>query len=192
MNTTLKKLISEIDFKNQSMQDDVNWEDLTSCFNIYELPWSDDKRLKSYFIKTWYCTDSYVGIRAYFLDEKFVALSTQNGRKSSEEFEFVSIDIAKEVRDYLLSLIEKEDGLNIDILTEDELNQEISNTYKIQYNEQIRHASALLNGERVSIIKKHFNTQDDNHFHTVEIQKEDGEKLKIDCRKLDFKYNTLL
>lgn len=191
MKTTLKKLISEIDFKNKALQDDVNWDDLSNCFNIYDLSWSNDERLKCYFIKTWYCTDSYVGIRAYFLDDKFVAVSAQNGRKSSEDFEFVSMDVAKEVRDYLLSLVEKEDGLKIQLLTEDELNQEIPDTYKIQYNSQIRHASALFNGEIVSIIKKPFNIDTDNHFHIVEIQKENGDKQKIDCRLLDFRYNTI-
>lgn len=194
MKTTLKKLISEIDFTNKSMADDVNWEDLSSEFNIYDLYWSGDERLKCYFIKTWYCSDSYVGIRAYFLDGKFVAISTQKGRKDDEHFEFVSLEIAKEVRDYLLTLTEKEDTFKVSVLTDDELSQEIPNTYKIEYNSQIRHSTALLNRERVTIVKKHYRpitANTDDYFHSVIVEKQNLEKVKIDCRELDFEYNTI-
>jgi hypothetical protein len=90
MKTTLRKLISEIDFNKSSVQDTPNWEDLSKIFNL-ELYWSEDTRLKCYFIKKWYCTDSFVGLRAYFLDDEFVATSYQQGRKFNEDFTFVSI-----------------------------------------------------------------------------------------------------
>lgn len=189
MKTTLRKLISEINFEDTSIQDDVNWEDITSIFDIFNLYWSEDKRLKTYFIKTWYCTDSYVGVRAYFLDGEFVAISEQNGRKSNEDFEFTSKKTAKKVRDYLLSLVDEENEVKFSVITD--LDKEIEGSYKIEHNSQIRHKTSLLGGERVTILKKNYPHNTEDYFHTVEIQKEDGELLKLDCRELDFEYNTL-
>jgi len=191
MKTTLLKLISEIDFKNKSMFSDVDWTELSNLFGIYNLDYSNDERLKAYFIRTWYCTDSYVGLRAYFLDGEFVAISFQSGRKANEDFDFASEFVAKKVKDYLLSLVEKENGIKVSVLSDKELNDEIPNTYKIEYNSQIRHATALLNEEKVSIIKKYYNQSTVNYFHTVEIQISDGKKHEIDCRELDFEYNTI-
>ncbi len=49
MTTTLKKLISEIDFNNKSVQSGINWENLSSELGLY-LSWSEDPRLKSYYV----------------------------------------------------------------------------------------------------------------------------------------------
>lgn len=190
MTTTLRKLISEINFDDKRIQDEVNWEELTNYFGIYDFYWSEDTRLKCYFIRTWYCTDSYVGLRAYFLDGEFVATSFQGGRKAHQDFEFVSLELAKKVRDYILSLRDGEDDLKINVL--EDLDEEMPNTYKIEYNSQILHKTALLNGERVEIIKKRYPWDDkENYFHTVEVKNKEGKTFEIDCRELDFEYNTL-
>ena len=190
--TTLRKLVSEIDFDNKSLKSDPDWENLSECFNISDLHYSDDIRLTSYFIKVHYCTYSWVGIKAYFLDNEFVAISKQNGRKDVENFSFVSVEQAEKVRTYLLSLVQKDDHYNLDICVV--LDDEIHDTYKIEYNEQILHKSAFINGEKVKILKTNFNSGgilSINYFHSVEIQHENGHKEIVDCRDLDFQYNTL-
>ena len=189
MKTTLRKLISEIDFNKQSVQNTPNWEDLSNIFNIYDLYWSDDTRLKCYFIKKWYCTDSYVGLRAYFLDDEFVATSYQQGRKFNEDFTFVSKEKAEKVRNYLISLIEPE-GIDVEIFKE-ELDEEIPSTYKIVYNSQILHKTALYNGERVDIIKTTYDWREiDKYFHTVEIKDKNNKKFEVHVNELDFEYNV--
>jgi hypothetical protein len=190
--TTLKKLISEIDFNNEKLKSDPNWGDLSRCFNINELGWSDDIRLTCHYIKVHYCTDSWVGIKAYFLDNRFVAISEQLGRKHNEEFSFVSDEEAKNVRNYLLSLQEEIDRDNFDLLCD--IDDEIPDTYKIEYNTQILHKSALLTGEKVKILKTNFESEgieSKNYFHSVEIEHENGKKEIVDCRDLDFQYNTI-
>ena len=190
--TTFRKLIEEIDFNNKEIQSHINWEELARELNV-DLYYSVDERLKAYYLKMWYCTDSYVGIRAYFLDGKFVAISNQLGRKCGEDFSFVSDEIFKELRAYLFSLIQMyEYKPKIDIL--EGLDEEIPNTYKIEYNSQILHKTALLEGKRVKILRKNYpysETNSKDYFHTVEIQHEDGKKEELDCRTLDFEYNTL-
>jgi hypothetical protein len=191
--TTLRKIISEIDLTDNKLRTTPNWEELGSLFEIYDSIWTDEERLKSYFIKKWYCTDSYVGTRAYFFDGKFIAISTQVGRKADEEFIFTSKEDAFILKNYLESLVSKDKSFNIDYF-DDELDVVISTTFKIEYNSQILHKSAFLNGEKVKIIKTNFgsyskeNTKD--YFHSVIVEKENGEQIKIDCRELDFEYNV--
>lgn len=183
--TTFKKLISEID---KTKEIEPSWEKLAGIFNIFDLYWSEDIRLKCYFIKKWYCTDSYVGIRAYFLDDEFIAISNQIGRKMDEHFSFISEGLVNKLRLYLESLVEKENNFNI--IDEKFLNEEISDFYKIEYNSQIVEKEAILNGDKVLIIKNQYSWDDkERYFHTVEIKLPNGKKQEIDCRLLDFEYN---
>ena len=152
--TTLRKLISEIDFDNKHMKTSPSWESLANELRVDNLYWSEDKRLTCYFIKIHYCTDTHVGTRAYFLDGVLVAISTQSTRKSDELFSFVNKEIALKVRDYLLTLVD-EDELTIDVI--EDFDMELPETYKIEFNTQIMHKTAFLNGERVEIVKNNFN-----------------------------------
>jgi hypothetical protein len=189
MKTTLRKLISEIDFNKSSVQSTPNWEDLSKIFNL-ELYWSEDTRLKCYFIKKWLCTDSFVGFRAYFLDDEFVAISYQEGRKFDEEFDFVSKKLAEKVRNYLISLLEPE-GINVGLIGSNVLDEEIPSTYKIKYNSQILHKTALYNGERVDIVKTIYDWEEkDKYFHTVEIKDKNNKKFEVHVNELDFEYNV--
>lgn len=191
MKTTLREIINNIDKSENSKQETyVSWESLSREFNIDNLNWSDDKRLKAYFFKKWYCTDSYVGNRAYFLDGELVALSSQIGRKCSEDFTFISKETSDKLRNYLLSLT-GEDAYILSYIEEEDFDIEIDDTFKIEYNSQILTKTALLDGEQVEILNTCYSYKEypDKHFHTVEIKKENGEVLEIDCRELDFEYN---
>lgn len=179
------KLIEAIQKIDKSQEETPSWEELADQFNLY-LSWSNDERLKCYFLKRWLCTDTLVGVRAYFLDDEFVALSTQNARKSGETFEFASKEKAKTVRDYVYNLIpEDEEEINVAIL---ETEKEIEETFKIEYSGEILHKTALLKGERVEIVKT-FNN-DYNNMRRVEIKK-GKEKTELDCRELDFELNII-
>jgi hypothetical protein len=182
--TTLRKLISEI---NESNKTNPSWERLADIFNIYDLYWSDDPRLKCYFIRKWLCTDTYVGARVYFLDNKFICYSIQSARKSDEDFSFLSKELAEKLRNYLQSLVEIR--YYYELMEEDELDKVISSTFKIQYNSQILHEEAFLNGELVQIIKTIYPWNDKRYFHTVEVKLPSGENIEVDCRDLDFEYN---
>lgn len=186
--TTLRKLISEIDKTKPHYPD---FERLAEIFNIDGFYYGDDERLQFFFIKKWYCTDSYVGIRAYFLDDEFVAISNQYGRKMDEEFSFTSKDSINKVKKYLESLVEETYPTNLGIIEDDELDEEITSTYKIEYNSQILHKEAFLNNEKVQIIKTNYSFEDESkYFHTVKIKLSNGETKEVDCRELDFEYNT--
>jgi len=187
MKTTLRKLASEINFEDKKIQSYVDWEELARIFDISDLDWSEDKRLQAYHMRTWYCTDSYVGWRAYFLDGELVAFSSQMGRKFDEDFEFISKESALKVRDYLHSLVQESEQFDrFSIVTG--LDEEIDDTYKIDFNSQILQSKALLDGEEVEIIKERYDYKD---MHSVKIKNSAGKEKTVNCRELDFKYNTL-
>ena len=62
--------------------------------------WSDafNQRVKVIPVNTWFCTDTLVGVNAYYLDGQFVALSFQRYRKSHVEFKWTSIEDATKVQ----------------------------------------------------------------------------------------------
>jgi len=105
--------------KSERNESYVNTDQFSSEFN-YEFDWVKQDRLKAYWIGNWYCTDSYVGYRMYFLDDEPVAFSIQKGRKWSEKFNWISKELALKVREYLISIMPKrEDELNKEAGTKD-------------------------------------------------------------------------
>lgn len=184
----LKDIVKNINFDDKKIQDDIAWDDLASDLELdkYGL-YFEQERLKAYFIEKWYCTDSFVGLRAYFFDGKFVALSYQGGRKSDEQFQFTSIEDAQILKDYIKSLIgESEEKLRVGVL---DMEHEYDEFYHIEYNSQILHKSAYYNGEKVQIIKSNYQSEghlSENYFHSVEIEISKGIKRIVDCRELLF------
>lgn len=189
MATTLKKLISQVD---KTKPFEPNWEKIAEALMVLDLCYSEDKRLTCFFIKKWYCTDTFVGIRAYFLDEEFVAISHQVARKAYEEFYFVSTEVAKKVREYLLSLNDKLP--RFELIDEKELNAEIPEYFSVEDNSQILHKSGYYKGEKVEILRTHYpysGVKEESwlHFHGVEIELPNKSKKVIDCRELQLEYN---
>lgn len=69
------------------------------------------ERLKQVVVNEWICSDTPVGVYAYFLDGEFVAISTQQGRKSDISWLWNSKQAAINVRNLILSLHDDEDLL---------------------------------------------------------------------------------
>jgi len=182
----LKDILNSINFEDKRIQTNPDWEELAQEFGI-DLYWSEDSRLKAYHVKTWQCTDTWVGWEAYFLDKELICLSSQNARKSDKDFEFISRESYIKVKDYLLSLTVDEKTINIL-----DLEFNIPEKYTINYNDQILHKTAWLDGSKVEILKRKYSfNEKEKYFHTVEIKTEDDNVKEVDCRELLFDYNTL-
>ena len=182
------EIIKNLDRTNKDLvENSPNWPDISNVLGV-QLDWSEDKRLKSYYVAPHYCTDSYVGMRAYFLDDEFIAISNQEGRKCDEYFEFVSKEVMVKTRNYLLSLIEPNyfDPPLID--TE----KDIGSTYDVEYSSQLllqfhRFAIYKSTGEKVEII----GATNDYSKNLIKIKFEDG-RTKIDnVRNLGFEYGKV-
>ncbi len=178
----LKELISRVN-KHPSFKEEASViqiaEDMGFSSSYY-----DEHELVAYYVSSWHCTDSYVGYRVYFLKDEPVAVSSQLGRKSDENFEWVSKEAYYKVRDYILSLQQNdEQGPYISIANMDE---DVGDFYKIDYTSQLfeyHKTICMYQGDKCSIISIH---QDDK----VTIKIGDENKL-VSLKKLDFPYNII-
>lgn len=185
---TLKQLIekaSQLPKKEYELWD----ENLLSALGLdiihhnYEKPVS----LSTNHLKQWYCTDTWVGIDVIYLNNHPVAVTNQIGRKCDINIYFLSEEAKNSVKDYLLSLYNNQQDY-ADYLTDDELNEEMGDYFKIEYASEVLYKTAWLNGEQVEITQKPRNLNDNINFHTVAIKHKDGVEEWVDVRELDFEY----
>lgn len=161
----------------------VHVDDLASELNV-DLDWAEQDRITAYWVGNWYCTDSYVGYRMYFFDDELMAFSTQLGRKCDEDFHWISEEMAEKVREYLLTLLVKEeDEISVNIC---DFNQEVGDGYRIDFNRQVLPGSRpTLNGEPVEIVK-YLKNSDLGIDTLLLIKLPNGKEQEIDIRKLKF------
>jgi hypothetical protein len=155
-----------------------------SVYNI------DQQRLKAYFFFTWLCTDSWVGFRAYFLDNDPVAVSYQSCRKGSEDFEWISKEAYTKTRDFLLSLVEVQEEEDFRLV---DLDEDYSDGNYINYFGQYLsnfHKNPTFEGKPVVILGKTKDKKEDpwsvDNFVTIKF--EDGQELPIEISKIKFPY----
>ena len=185
---TLKQLIekaSQLPKKEYELWD----ENLLSALGLdiihhnYEKPVS----LSTNHLKQWYCTDTWVGIDVIYLNNHPVAVTNQIGRKWDVNIYFLSEEAKNSVKDYLISLYNNQQDC-ADYLTEDDLNEEMGDYFKIEYASEVLYKTAWLNGEQVEITQKPRTMNDNFNLHTVAIKHKDGVEEWIDVRELDFEY----
>ncbi len=181
------QIANSIDRKNPSLKVTIDWHVLYELIGNLNYPWPDDKntRLNCYWFECWYCTDSFVGRRAYFLDDELICVSYQQGRKCSQELQFVSRETYKKFKGYLESLADvEEDRINI-IIPE---TAELPDLYTVEYSSQLMgqfHKFGYLGdtGEEVELMG-----EGDDKFHKVKVKYSDGRIEQVDCRKIEFEY----
>lgn len=184
------KLIDIANTIDKSKQNE-DWVDVAPIGNELgiDVPYTEQERLKCYWVGNWFCTDTYVGYRMYFLDDEPVAFTVQNGRKSDENFHWFSQDLAVKVRDYLITLIVvTDDELNIVVC---DINEDIGDTYKIDFNGQILNRDRItLNNEKVEILER---IKNDNYGiidTELKIKLSNGEVRNVLIEDLDFGYHV--
>lgn len=157
----------------------------------YDFDYVEQNRLKAFWIGNWYCTDSYVGYRMYFLDDEPVAVSSQLGRKSDQEFEWFSEELALKVREYLISIvIKKEVELGFTLC---DLSEDIGDSYTIQFNSQILNPeNAVFNGEPIKILERVKENPDWGIDKELKVQLPNGEVKVVNITELGFKYHVCI
>ena len=172
--------------KSKQNEDWVDIEELGNELNV-DASYEEQDRITCYWVGNWHCTDAHVGYRMYFLDDEPVAFSIQKGRKSDEKFHWFSQELATKVREYLLSLISDQNEFHVDIC---DINQDIGETYKIEFNSQIINSDRVkLDNEKVEIIERVKNKPygiDDE----VKIRLSNGEEKHVEILDLDFGYHV--
>ncbi|MGP3748792.1 hypothetical protein ACTWKA_15145 [Bacillus sp. 3A_MP1] len=177
-------IVNKID-KSKQNESEVDTQDIGRELGLDNVPYVEQDRLKCYWVGNWYCTDSYVGYRVYFLDNQPAAFSIQLGRKCEESFHWFNLEFATKVREYLLSLTQEKE-LNISIC---DINEDIGDSYKIEFNAQILNFNrAKLNNEKVEILEKiiHKSCGIDTE---VKIKLPNGEEKQVDISDLNFDFH---
>jgi hypothetical protein len=146
-----------------------------------------EKRLQTLYLRVWYCTDTWVGTKAYFFDGEFVAVSDQIGRKYQQEFQWVSVQAYKKVKEYLLSLTKEEE--DIPLLEEADLEQDLGPYYHVNYEEQLlpRIQSYFYQGKPVEYIRKDLVQDPPSRIVTIQCE---GVQSAIPVEHLDIEYLT--
>lgn len=87
---------------------------------------------------TWICTDTGVGIYAYYFDDKLVAVSFQPARKSYISLEWVSRELRVKMREFMLSLYTIDHVLEEFYLIDNDVTDEVIQSYEdSQYETEI-------------------------------------------------------
>ena len=182
----LKDIIANID-KSDKNSSSVDIDRMINDMGIYGYISQDADRLKAYYFLNWQCTDTFVGGRAYFFDDELVATTWQDARKSSEDFEWVSKDAYKTIRNYLLSLIE-ENEQSIEIV---DLEQDFGVGYPVSYGSQLIIDNVIYKptGETVKVIKKYRDMEDIKKWKLIQIAYSDGRKEEVGIEDILVPYN---
>ena len=173
--------------KSKGNESSVDTMEFSSEFN-YDFEYVNQDRLKAYWIGNWYCTDSYVGYRMYFLDDEPVAVSSQIGRKYDEIFEWFSKELALKVRDYLIFIMPNSaEEFNFKLC---DINEDLGDSYKISFNSEILNPErATYNGESIKILERIKENPDWGIDQQLKVELPDTEQKIIDIKEIDFKFN---
>lgn len=106
MNITLREALAKLDTKVVKSEDPNRWEFAAALGLPTNVSWDPEfeKHLRAYPIRVWMCTDTMVGIYAYFLDGEVVAVSYQSERKGTKRIRFTSVEASVKVYRLLRSL----------------------------------------------------------------------------------------
>ena len=186
----IKDLIKNVN-KTKQFEDKIFIGDFAEkAFDLqYIQNWDDQTRLIAYYLGNWCCTDSCVGYKIYFFDDKPVAVSSQLGRKSTEEIEWISKEDFKTVKDYIMSFAEEfEDSPSIV-----DLEQDFGTEYKVEfYCQMYEHHknNAIYKNVKVKVLNHKYSFNDGKYNpETVQIQYLDGKKEWIETKLLSFPFN---
>ena len=159
----LRELIKRVNRKGNTY-DGLTYN-LCSEFEIYDNLWVENPRVTYNWLTVWNGTDTWVGIRVYYLDDISVAISEQKARKADENFEWFSKEAYIETREYVRSLFDHEEP-HYEILSEKDLDYEWGTGYDIAYNSQVLGLEQKDDLSKVSLadgtpaLFKHYSCQD--------------------------------
>jgi hypothetical protein len=149
----IAEIIKKLD-KSEQNKGFPKWDKFSNLFDFYFEPNYEkfENELASYFFAKWYCTDTWVGGRVYFLNNEPVAISSQLGRKSEEKIQFLSMEALYKVKDFMMKCCAEDNDYSTLLVDMDE---DYGEGYKISYGSQLlrRDCIHVPSGKRVTIIE---------------------------------------
>lgn len=175
---TLRELFDRID-KSQTNHQDPDFERWANELDIHgswgwDLDDAFNKRVKGYWAIKWYCTDAWVGMVLYFLDDKPLGVTYQGGRKSPVEIEFVSQEMADELRSVIYELLPKQEVPSVGLANMDE---DIGHDYCVSYSGQLLTDRGIVDGKEARVVQTFTKYEDIDLWTRVKVEIEGEEHL---------------
>lgn len=129
----IQKILNTIDLSK--MVKDISFQEMCEEFEIYDWIYQDDKniRLTYCYYHQWICTDTLVGIRVWYFDNKPVCISWKPYRKYDETFAWINNESYEKVKEYAFSLINIPETNYVKILTDKIINDIVDEFNSIDY-----------------------------------------------------------
>lgn len=109
-----------------------------------------EQRLKEYYLMKWYCTDTWVGVSAIYLDGELVGCITQNARKAEKIYSWISLLCVDKVRQVILECMEFDDAVYEIIDPTDP----VVEYYSVDYSSQLLDTEGFVNNRHCVVIDK--------------------------------------
>jgi len=183
----LKDAIRLVDkSENNSSYTDIDDFSKAAHADVY-IGWSEEwnNRVKGYWLIRWMCTDTWVGKRVYFLDDKPVAVSMQTARKSCECIDFLDKESAEAVRKFIFE-ISAEGEPEFDIADQDE---EVADFYNFDLTDYFLESEGFVDKKPVKIINRQWWPEPEKRGYCCyhcKVKFEDGEERVVKAEEVWF------
>lgn len=138
-------------------------------------------RVKQHFIKLWICTDAWVGLSAFYFDDIPVAIGRQPSRGRPLVIQFLSEESAEMVRSFIKSLFPEDERAPAYPIFDE--NEDIGESYSLEYSSNILRFEAMHNGEPVTISR---NGKHGYLIETVDVVTAGGNSYSAKVSELEF------
>jgi hypothetical protein len=184
----LREAIEKID-KSTKNETWVDFSEICQELNLEEGYISDESVFGSfecYWLKPWYCTDTWVGVSVVFLKNEPVAIRFQECRKCSTDYFWISLEARQNTLQECMRIIEL---LRNQDETDDfiDLNEEFDEFYSLEYNTQPLEKIGFYKGEQITFLGPQTNEyKEEGYFHGAKIMRESGQTEFVDVREIKF------
>jgi len=188
----LQHIVDTIDKSNPMQMDITGIAYEMGLPNGDEWDWSDNE-FKQYWVRRHYCTDTHVGVTAMFLNDEFVGVTQQTGRKMDVEYQWVSTEAYRKVRDFVMSLCLPEEVEDDGIAIVD-MSEEMGDGYHVSYGSQILDKEAIFEptGEAVTFVRSFDRHTEVEKWRDVEVKFPNGEKRVINMSEYLIPYKLVV
>jgi hypothetical protein len=181
----IKDVVSRINKSNPWV---LNLDELFCEFDFPHYAYQiDSHEFRMYWIQTWMCSDTQVGIAAVFYNDEFIAVRRQFARKSPVTFQWASAEAFEKTRAVLSQMILRYVVVYPEVQN---MNEEIDELYQLEFSNQVRGGrKAIWNGMPVEICRLPFRPYKDDpkgFLHNVVIIDSEGDEHTVDIRELMF------
>jgi hypothetical protein len=169
-------------------------EEFLQEFGIHDYVNLHDNGFTEAYIKVWYCTDTWVGLKVILLNSEPICISSQNCRKGDMYYEWLNEEKFLRTKKFVESLIDEPDKINT---TYANLEEDFDCCYSVAYTDQLMenfHSKAIHNDKNVTLdwVKIRQEIQNDRNTENVWVFSEEGQaSVCLDISELKFPINTI-